>query len=253
MRCLLLTATLVASAFCCAQTIHPHAHAHNDYEHPRPLLDALQNGFRSVEADIYLIEDQLYVSHNRPKPSEFRTLQALYLDPLDSLRGLDAYSTGSMILLVDIKTDGTKTLEKLIEVLKSYNNLSSTDSPNAFVRVVISGNRDYGLILNSGGVSIDGRPSDLGKGYSPDKMPLISDHYGRWMRWNGKGTPSDADIQKVSDLATRVHLENKLLRLWAIPDNEETWRVLLDAGVDLINTDKLEALSAFLAQRKVER
>ncbi|HEY3789313.1 MAG TPA: hypothetical protein VGL71_10685, partial [Urbifossiella sp.] len=31
-----------------------HAHAHNDYEHKRPLLDALEQGFCSVEADIWL-------------------------------------------------------------------------------------------------------------------------------------------------------------------------------------------------------
>ena len=28
------------------------AHAHNDYLHPRPMLDALDAGFTSVEADI---------------------------------------------------------------------------------------------------------------------------------------------------------------------------------------------------------
>ena len=34
------------------------AHAHNDYEHPRPLFDALDHGFKSVEADIWLVELQ---------------------------------------------------------------------------------------------------------------------------------------------------------------------------------------------------
>ena len=29
------------------------AHAHNDYEHARPLLDALSHGFTSVEADVW--------------------------------------------------------------------------------------------------------------------------------------------------------------------------------------------------------
>ena len=29
-----------------------HAHAHNDYEHARPLLDALDHGFCGVEADV---------------------------------------------------------------------------------------------------------------------------------------------------------------------------------------------------------
>src|SRR5438093_5049824 len=59
-----------------------HAHAHNDYEHARPLLDALEHGVCSVEADIYLVDGQLLVAHDRQKVSPTRTLQALYLDPL---------------------------------------------------------------------------------------------------------------------------------------------------------------------------
>ena len=40
------------------------AHAHNDYEHARPLLDALDAGFRSVEADVYYAGGKLAVSHD---------------------------------------------------------------------------------------------------------------------------------------------------------------------------------------------
>src|SRR5689334_23371364 len=58
------------------------AHAHNDYEHKRPLFDALDNGFCSIEPDIYLIEGQLLVAHDRDEVSPERTLQRLYLDPL---------------------------------------------------------------------------------------------------------------------------------------------------------------------------
>ncbi len=43
----------------------PQAHAHNDYEHERPLLDALSHGFCSVEADIYLVDGALLVAHDR--------------------------------------------------------------------------------------------------------------------------------------------------------------------------------------------
>src|SRR5256885_4523438 len=57
-----------------------HAHAHNDYEHPRPLLDALDCGFLSVEADVFLVNGQLLVAHDREKTSPQRTLQSLYLD-----------------------------------------------------------------------------------------------------------------------------------------------------------------------------
>ena len=38
------------------------AHAHNDYEHDRPLLDALDEGFTSIEADVFLVEGQLLVA-----------------------------------------------------------------------------------------------------------------------------------------------------------------------------------------------
>ena len=60
----------------------PRAHAHNDYQHERPLLDALDHGFGSIEADIHLINGNLLVAHNRDEAQPDRTLQGLYLDPL---------------------------------------------------------------------------------------------------------------------------------------------------------------------------
>src|SRR5438046_202094 len=58
------------------------AHAHNDYEHKRPLLDALDHGFCSVEADIFLVDGALLVGHTRLDLKPGRTLEALYLEPL---------------------------------------------------------------------------------------------------------------------------------------------------------------------------
>jgi len=58
------------------------AHAHNDYEHDRPLFDALSHGFTSVEADIYLVDGQLLVAHDPEDLDPARTLRSLYLEPL---------------------------------------------------------------------------------------------------------------------------------------------------------------------------
>src|SRR5438552_17864850 len=58
------------------------AHAHNDYEHTRPLRDALDHGFCSIEADVWLVDGKLLVAHDRGKVKPDRTLQALYLDPM---------------------------------------------------------------------------------------------------------------------------------------------------------------------------
>src|SRR3954469_3522630 len=60
----------------------PNAHAHNDYEHARPLLDALDHGFTSVEADVYTIRGVLLVGHDREALTPERTLEKLYLVPL---------------------------------------------------------------------------------------------------------------------------------------------------------------------------
>src|SRR3954453_2046264 len=56
------------------------AHAHNDYEHERPLLDALDQGFTSVEADVWLVDGELYLGHDGPDLT--RTLRSSYLEPL---------------------------------------------------------------------------------------------------------------------------------------------------------------------------
>src|SRR5512133_19730 len=102
----------------------PHAHAHNDYEHRRPLLDALDQGFCSVEADIWLVQGRLLVAHNRSAVKPERTLQALYLDPLrerDKTNGNRIFpEVPSLTLLVDVKSDAGRTYEVLRKVLGDY-------------------------------------------------------------------------------------------------------------------------------------
>ena len=58
------------------------AHAHNDYEHDRPLQDGLDDGFTSVEADVWLVDGELLVAHDLEDVQPGRTLESLYLDPL---------------------------------------------------------------------------------------------------------------------------------------------------------------------------
>jgi hypothetical protein len=85
MKALFLATVLALSpAMVCAADVKalPQAHAHNDYEHQRPLLDALDHGFTGVEADIWLVNGKLLVAHEEAHIKPERTLEALYLDPL---------------------------------------------------------------------------------------------------------------------------------------------------------------------------
>ncbi len=238
-----------------SQTTFPHqqAHAHNDYEHREPLWEALRNGFSSVEADVHLIKDQLLVSHGRPG-KEAITLQQLYLNPLDSLlkqqSSIYLGHPDTFYLMIDCKTEAESTYLAIQLAMGVYPNLQCI-SGKCPVKVFISGNRAMATMIQEGyrGIGIDGRPNDLGKDISAEQMPVISDHFSNWSLWRGKVSPQSGDLARIRELAQRVHAEGKKLRLWAIPDNELAWSALLDAGVDLINTDRLTELHLFLASR----
>ena len=65
--CLSLAIILAFPSFLRAQNsnkvIHYNAFSHNDYWREHPLTDALDLGFNCVEADLWEIDDELYVSH----------------------------------------------------------------------------------------------------------------------------------------------------------------------------------------------
>ncbi|WP_420147211.1 histidinol-phosphatase [Spirosoma sp.] len=239
----------------------PNAHAHNDYEQSRPLWDALDNGFTSVEADVHLINDTLYVAHNRPAfPNPASTLENLYLKPLAEriqqnkgqvMAGYD----GPFYLMIDVKTDADSTYRALEKLLQRYQSLLATGkrskNQKGDVLIVLSGNRSVSAAtkMKSRYVLLDGRAMDLGKGYAPAVMPLISDAYDNQLSWRGKGDMPAGEFQKLKQLVERVHREGKKLRLWNSPEDPVVWAKLREAGVDFISTDQQELLRDFLLQR----
>jgi hypothetical protein len=236
------------------------AHAHNDYHHPRPLLDALDHGFTSVEADVFLVDGKLLIGHSRIELRPERTLESLYLDPLRErvrVNGGKVFPGGPpLTLLVDIKTDGVETYEALREVLRKYGDLLTTVRSGKVetkaVTVVLSGNRPWERVaaeeLRHAGV--DGRLEDLAGERPSHLMPLVSDHWGRHFTWKGEGSIPAAEKLKLEDLVKKTHAQGRRLRFWATPEKPELWRELHAAGVDLINTDDLAGLAAIL--RKIE-
>ena len=124
-----------------------HAHAHNDYEHERPLFDALDHGFCSVEADVFVTGDQLLVGHARKDLRPERTLEKLYLDPLrERVRANSGrvYPRGPPVfLLIDMKTSAKPTYAVLEKTLARYADILSVTRNGSFaenaVTVVLSG------------------------------------------------------------------------------------------------------------------
>ncbi|MDX1909398.1 MAG: endonuclease/exonuclease/phosphatase family protein [Bacteroidia bacterium] len=237
---------------------HPQAHAHNDYEHPHPLTDALTAGFSSVEADVWLLEDQLYVSHDRPRQlTPARTLARLYLEPLAARISAYGYvhpaHPGTFRLMIDIKHEGEATWAALQAALAPYAWMLEPGADGAPpLMIFLSGDRPESLRRDPASlpIGLDGRPEDLGTGIPASRMPVISQRYGALLSWNGQGEIPAKDRQTLDQLVAAAHAEGKQVRLWASPEKESIWNWLLDSGVDLINTDALARLQALLDARR---
>jgi glycerophosphoryl diester phosphodiesterase len=238
-----------------------HAHSHNDYEHKRPLFDALAQGFCGVEADIHLKDGSLLVGHDASSLTPDRTLQKLYLDPLRKLVEVNhgrVYPGGpSVMLLIDMKTDGASTYAVLEPVLKEYAPMLTRFENGKIITnaitVVISGNRPRAALLNESDrlASYDGRLSDLKNGaeLSTAFMPLVSDAFRQRFPSAKKGALSDADRKAFREAIQMAHAQGRRIRFWDTKDDPETWAMLLSEGVDFINSDRLQALAAFLNSR----
>lgn len=232
------------------------AHAHNDYEHARPLLDALAQGFCSVEADVWLVEGQLLVAHDRDQVNAGRTLESLYLLPLHErvrANGGRVFREGpSFTLLIDFKSAAGPTYAALKEALTKHaamlTRFEGGEVRTNGVTVIISGNRPVEMVATETNrlAALDGRLSDLGKLPPLAVMPLISDNWRSHFEWTGTGEVTEADLKKLRGLVTQLHASGRRVRFWGMPDNPAAWQVQFAAGVDLINTDKLPELATWL-------
>ncbi len=235
------------------------AHAHNDYEHKRPLFDALDHGFCSVEADIWLINDKLLVAHDEINVRSNRTLQALYLDPLRQrvkASGGRVYRGGPPIsLLVDVKSNAQETYRKLRTVLQGYEDiLTRFEGGRVFtnaITVIVSGNRARETMAAEAirFCGLDGRLADLELDVSSSFIPWISDTWRSNFKWTGDGPFPAEEKQKLKQIVSRAHARGQIVRLWAAPSGPAAWSELLAAGVDLLNTDDLPEMKAFLLSR----
>jgi len=242
----------------------PSAHAHNDYEHRRPLQDALDRGFNSVEADVWLIDGELRVAHDVQDAKPGRTLESLYLKPLaDRVRTNhgQVYRHGrDFQLLIDIKSDGPTTYAAVDAALRKYRGISTIFANGHVLRgavtAVISGNRPLDVLkaqkIRYAGY--DGRLSDLRSGMPASLMPLVSDNWTNNFTWTGVGPMPAAERAKLREIVQTAHQAGYRVRFWATPDTrgaarDALWVELAAAGVDHLNTDDLHGLEDFLRGR----
>lgn len=235
-----LSLSIVFTLSCLLSLAQPLIHAHNDYQKREPLTNALKNKVFSIEADIYFYNNKLVVAHDKKDLPMAKTLDSLYLQPIINLfqqhKGAIDKDTGyAPVLMIDIKENGEAVIAELIKRLSAHRAVFDRSVNAKAVQIVISGDRGTLLKWNSYPLFIlfDGRPYEVYDSAVLHRVAFISDSYLNYIK-------SPDSTGRFKQLVQKVHGMEKLLRLWAIPDNPDAWKRLHESGIDIINTDRVE-------------
>lgn len=234
-------------------------HSHNDYKQQIPLLEAYYAGMGSIEADVFFLDGELYVAHEREEIKPGETLKKRYLEPLVELfrkNGNQAFANPAhkLQLIIDIKEDYPNVMAVLLKQLREYEAVFNPEKNPSAIKLVLSGSvpppeefADYPRMIY-----FDGRP---GTPYTSDQLKriaMISDDISKYSSWNGKGTPTPPDMKILKAVVAAAHDLGKPFRFWATKSSPNTWKELEQMGVDWLGTDHPAALSGFYNNREKE-
>ncbi|WP_292008595.1 alkaline phosphatase [Chryseobacterium sp.] len=225
------------------------AHSHNDYMQKIPFWTAYYAQFGSIETDVFLVENKLWVAHTKEDLSPDRTLEGLYLDNISKQIKINKGSIypdpyKKLQVLIELKQSPKESMNVLINTLNKYPEI--THNPN--VKIVITG-------LKPDPADFSGYPDyiyfdgDVNRDYTDNqlrKIGMFSANLPDIIQWNGKGIPRDEEKEKVKEIIDKVHSLHKPVRFYAAPDFPNGWLNLIGLGADYINTDNIPELEKFM-------
>lgn len=228
--------------------------AHNDYATAQPFYRAYTHQAGYIEADIFLKDGKLLVAHTGAELAGATTLDVLYLKPIQQKiieNAGFAYPDQNRVLtlMIDLKTEASATVTRLIEVVETYPQLLQSKT----FRIAISGNMPPPATWNTypAWLHFDGRP---GIDYTPEQLQrvvMISTGMPALTNWNGKGVLVKDQYDRVAAVVTNAHAMNKPVRFWGAPDFVSAWMKLINlVQADIINTDHVEELAQFFKNRE---
>ncbi|RMD43676.1 hypothetical protein DV735_g1486, partial [Chaetothyriales sp. CBS 134920] len=254
-------------------------HSHNDYWRDVPFYTALSAGAISVEADVWLVNETLFVGHEQSALTAERTFSSLYIAPiLDTLERqnpttpfisgsstkngvFDTSSGQTLYLFVDIKTDGETAWPYVVEQLQplrdagyltTFNGSAVTTGP---VTVVGTGNtpldqikgvspRDYFFDANL--AFLNTTQADIDSTISP----IASTQFSKYIGAINGTTFSDEQLTTLREYLTLAASRGIGGRFWDTPawpitKRNAVWSTLLEEGVALLNADNLYDIAGF--------
>lgn len=252
-----------------AQPSIPHGHSHNDYMQKRPLYEAIELGYGSLEIDVCLDKhNQIRVAHSTVFLSSKKTIEEMYFDPIVKMikekDTLFKYSgSAPLTLMIDIKTQADSTYIHLKKIFIKYASFITQYKNDQIIywaplKICISGNKPWSAMLKDsllfakmdGPFFLGGPDSSLSDFMDINKnqvrlMERASTHYKKYLEYKKHfKTEEDLllDMQVINSLYGEIGIAT---RFWGVPNTEKKWKVLLLSGVRWINVDKLKKFALF--------
>ncbi|MBX2816462.1 MAG: hypothetical protein KTR24_10705 [Saprospiraceae bacterium] len=223
-------------------------HAHNDYLQEAPLINALEVGCASIEVDLILRNDTLFVAHEEESIDRTKTFASMYLTPLQDHLLVNSLAQPTA-LLIDLKTPAATTLPLVIRTLQSYDLLLRHQATGS-LSFVISGNRPA-VDAYAGFPDIvafdyqDLQPVPMA---AQSRIAMVSLPFRRFSSWDGKGKLRRRHARKIRKAIQFAHDMDKPFRFWGTPDHAHAWQTLHQLGIDYVNTDKVSACAAYFRE-----
>ena len=234
------------------------AYSHNDYQNARPLHEALELGFRGVEADVIYRGRELRIGHDPADTRRGRNLEKLYLQPLRAIVqrcGSVLGSAGPLLFNIELKERSRPTYDSLLATIGRYPDLFEAGPPGGTppVQLVLVGwypAPGDSMFEAAQGVGRQEKITSLspeGRTRPSFAVRLVSLDYGKTIGWSGEGPPPEKASKWLAQLrAAGRERPGRLTRVYNAPVHPAVYRLLLEGGVDLIGTERLVASQGVL-------
>ncbi|KAM0345161.1 hypothetical protein ACHAPU_006796 [Fusarium lateritium] len=254
-------------------------HSHNDYWRPMPFYSALNAGCVGIEADVWAVQNELYVGHDLGGLSTDRTLTSMYIRPLmellqsrnlhrdPDLPPLGAYGRKpyhTMVLLVDLKSNPNTSWPLLLERLEPLrqrgwlSHVKDGKFVSRPVTVVGTGDTELRLVNEetpSRDVFFDAPLDQLGEDlYDSLNSYYTSVSFEKSIGKVGSKGLKPEQLEKLRGQISLAHKQGLKTRYWGMPYwplqvRDQLRDTLIDEGVDVLNTDDLLEAREIFAKR----
>jgi hypothetical protein len=223
--------------------------AGNDHDRKHPLEDALTYGFAGVSAEVSLKKNGTVVCGSN-------LLKEIYLKPLFNLTEegkKEVYSgrVDEFLIILTVTSDMDETIKAIETELKAYETML-TKFENGFptkgkVRIILAGKPGNAIesAITPTLVCFEEVFDKTKKTPDGDFITSAGLYYKKVYDWKGSGNMPNMQYHSLNSMIKVAQKSGRLVRLFAIPEENNAFDIFLSAGADYLEVNDLEKFASY--------